>query len=126
MEKWFEQKLTHELKAAKIFTIFSDEGMDVAKIEKLPPIIRFVEPGMIRVEFLEFVLCGTGTCVQGIADNFKFNLAKLALTSMTFTVKDMMGQATCLLRREGMQASFNMIILRHYKSIIYYMNWACV
>ena len=53
--KWIQQKLTHEIKAAKMFTVCDDEGTDVAN---KPLIIRFVnQSGMILEEFLEFVLC---------------------------------------------------------------------
>ena len=56
--KWILQKLTQEIKAAKFFTICADGGTNVANKEQLPLIIRFVDQsGMIREEFLEFVLC---------------------------------------------------------------------
>ena len=38
----------------------------------------------------------------------------------------MMGQATCLVSTERLQPSFNMIILRHYKSIITFLNLCVV
>ena len=42
---------------------------------------------MIREEFLEFVLCDTGTSGQAIADKIKFTLEKL-----TFDLNDLWGQ----------------------------------
>ena len=73
---------------------------------------------MIQEEFLEFVLCDTGTSGQAIADKIKFTLEKLTLDLTTFKDKDMMGQAICLVSTEGLQPSLNMIILRHYTSIV--------
>ena len=59
----------------KIFHSCADEGTDVANKEQLPLIIRFVDQsGMIREEFLEFVLCDTGTSGQAIADKIKFRI----------------------------------------------------
>ena len=80
MGKWIQQKLTQEIKAAKCFTICADDGTDVANKEQLLLIIRFVDQsGMIREEFLEFVLYDTGTFGQAIADKIKFTLEKLTL-----------------------------------------------
>ena len=80
MGKWIQQKLTQEIKAAKLFTVCANERTDVANKEQLPLIIRFVDQsGMIREEFLEFVLCDTGTSGQAIADKIKFTLEKLTL-----------------------------------------------
>ena len=80
MGKWIKQKLTQEIKAAKFFTVCADEGTDVANKEQLPLIIRFVDQsGMIREEFLESVLCDTGTSGQALADKIKFTLEKLTL-----------------------------------------------
>ena len=42
---------------------------------------------MIREEFLEFVLCDTGTSRQAIADKIKFTLEKL-----TLDLNDLRGQ----------------------------------
>ena len=44
---------------------------------------------MIREEFLEFVLCDTGTSGQAIADKIKFTLEKL-----TLDLNDIRGQGT--------------------------------
>ena len=86
--KWIQQKLTQEIKATKIFTVCADEGMDVANKEQLPLIIRFVDiSGMIWEDFLEFVLCDTGTSGQAIADKIKFTLEKL-----TLDLSDLWGQ----------------------------------
>ena len=86
--KWIHQKLTQEIKATKIFTVCADEGMDVANKEQLQLILRFVDQsGMIREEFLEFVLCDTGTSGQAIADKIKFTLEKL-----TLDLNDLRGQ----------------------------------
>ena len=96
--------------------------MDVANKEILPLIVRFVDQsGMIREEFLEFVLRDTGTSGQAIADKFKFLWKSLHLTSTTFEDKDMIEQVTCLVSTEGLQPSFNKIFLRHYMSIVYHM-----
>ena len=72
----------------KFFTVCADEGTDVANKEQLPLIIRFVDQsGMIREEFLKFVLCDTGPSGQAIADKIKFTLEKL-----TLDLKDLRGQ----------------------------------
>ncbi len=63
-------------------------GTDIANKEQLPLIIRFVDlSGIIREEFLEFVLCDTGTSRQAIADKIKFTLEKL-----TLDLNDLRGQ----------------------------------
>ena len=101
--------------------------MDVANKEQLLLITRFVDQsGMIREDFVEFVLCDTGTSGQIIADKINSLWKSLYLTTMTFEDKDMMGQAICLVSTERLQPSFNMIILRHYASTMYHMYWTCV
>ena len=86
--KWIQQNLTQEIKATKFFTVCADEGTDVANKEQLPLVIRFVDQsGMIREEFLEFVLCDTGTSGQAIAEKIKFTLEKL-----TLDLNDLRGQ----------------------------------
>ena len=66
----------------------ADEGTDVANKEQLSLIIRFVDQsGMIREEFLEFMLCDTSTSGQAIADKIKFTLEKL-----TLDLSDLRGQ----------------------------------
>ena len=60
----------------------------MANKEQLPLIIRFVDQsGMIREEFLEFVLCDTGASGQEIANMIKFTLEKL-----TLDLSDLRGQ----------------------------------
>ena len=62
--------------------------MDVTNKELLPLIIRFVDQsGMIREQFLEFVLCDTSTSGQAIADKIKFTLEK-----HTLDLNDLRGQ----------------------------------
>ena len=86
--KWIQQTLTQEIKAAKFFTVYVDEGTNVVNKEQLPLIIRFVDQsGMIREEFLEFVLCDTSTSGQAIAGKIKFILEKL-----TLDLNDLRGQ----------------------------------
>ena len=100
--KWIQQKLTQEIKAAKFFTVCANEGTDVANKEQLTLIIRFVDQsGMIREEFLEFVLSDTGTSGQAVADKSNSLWKSLHLTSTTFEDKDMMEQATCLVSTGG-------------------------
>ena len=58
-------KIVGEIKAAKFFTILADEAVDVSGKEQLALVIRFVdEAGIIREEFLKFILCDEG--VQNI------------------------------------------------------------
>ena len=78
---------TKKAKPQKI-SVCADEGTDVANKEQLPLVIRFVDKsGMIREEFLEFVLCNTSTSEQAIADKIKFTLEKL-----THDLNDLRGQ----------------------------------
>ena len=87
-ESGFNKKLPQEIKVAKVFTVCADEGTDVTNNEQPPLIIRFVDQsGMIRDEFLEFVLCDTGTSGQAIADKIKFTLEML-----THDFNDLRGQ----------------------------------
>ena len=80
MGKWIQQILTQEIKAAKVFIVGADEGTDVANKEQLTLIIRFVDQsGVIREEFLQFILCDNGTSGQAIADKIKFTLEKFTL-----------------------------------------------
>ena len=76
------------MKATKIFTVYAAEVTEVANKEQLALIIRFVDQsGMSREEFLELVLCDTGTSGQAIADQIKFTLEKL-----TLDLNDLRGQ----------------------------------
>ena len=88
MGKWIQQKLTQEIKAANFFTVCADEGTDVANKEQLPLIVRLVDQsGMIRQEFLDFVLCDASISGQAIADKIKFTLEKF-----TLVLNDLQGQ----------------------------------
>ena len=123
MGKWIQQKLTQEIKVANFFTVCADEGTDVANKEQLPLIIRFVDQsGMIREEFLEFVLCDIGTSEQAIADKIKFTLEKFTLDLNNLRGQGYDGAGNNMSGKyRGAEPSFNMIILRHFTSIVYHM-----
>ena len=122
MGKWIQQKRTQEIKAAIFFTVCADEGTDVANIEQLPLIIRFVDQSdTIREEFLEFVLCETSSSGQAIADKIKFTLEKLTLDLNDLQGQGYDGAGNMSGKYRVAAAIIKHDILRHYTSIVYHM-----
>ena len=66
---WIREQIINEVKNAKFFSIYADEASDISNKEQLPLIFRFVdESNTIREEFIDFVLCDTGTTGIAIAE----------------------------------------------------------
>ena len=78
--QWIQEKIVAEVKAAKFFSVCADEAADISNKEQLPLVLRFVdESGTIREEFIEFVLCDSGTTGEAIATKLVSSLQKLGL-----------------------------------------------
>ena len=66
--EWIQEKILLEVRKAKYFTVCADEAADVSNKEQLPLVLRFVdEAGTIREEFVEFILCESGTTGEALA-----------------------------------------------------------
>ena len=62
-----QEKILHEVRAAKYYSVCADEASDVANKEQLSLILRFVDQaGFIREEFISFFLCEYGTTGEAI------------------------------------------------------------
>ena len=67
--EWIRKQIIEEVKTAKFFSICADEAADCSNKEQLPLILRFVdESNTIREEFIDFILCDTGTTGVAIAE----------------------------------------------------------
>ncbi len=59
---WIRAQILEEVKVAKFFAICADEAADCSNKEQLPIVLRFVDmSNTVREEFVDFVLCDTGT-----------------------------------------------------------------
>ena len=66
--EWFQQRIIMEVKEAKYFAVCADEAVDASTREQLPLVLRFIDTnGQIHEEFIEFILCDTGTSGEAIA-----------------------------------------------------------
>ena len=66
--KWIQKQILQEVQKAKYFSVCADEAADVSSKEQLPLVLRFVdEAGAIREEFIEFILCESGTTGEALA-----------------------------------------------------------
>ena len=67
--EWIRNKIIQEVKNAKFFSVCADEAADCSNKEQLPLVLRFVDATKsIREEFVDFILCDTGTSGIAIAD----------------------------------------------------------
>ena len=86
-----------EIKVAKFFTILADEVGDVSGKEQLALVIRFVdEGGIVREEFLKFILCEEGVSGVKLTEYIIFSLNEFGLDIQIVEVKDMMLLFVCL------------------------------
>ena len=89
ISEWFQRKIITKVKAARFFPVCADEAIDASNKEQLPLVFRYVDSeGQGREDFIEFVLCDTGTSGRAIADKIVKNLQKLSLN-----IKNLRGQA---------------------------------
>ena len=66
--EWIRNKIIQEVQSAKFFSVCADEGADCSNKEQLPLVLRFVDASKsIREEFVDFILCDTGTSGSAIA-----------------------------------------------------------
>ena len=62
------EQILCRVRKAKFFSVCADEAADCSNKEQLPLILRFVDvAGTICEEFVDFVLCDTGTTGTVIA-----------------------------------------------------------
>ena len=67
--EWIRKQIINDVKSAKFFSVCADEAADSSNQEQLPLILRFVDDSnSIREEFVDFVLCNTGTTGVAIAE----------------------------------------------------------
>ena len=67
--EWIQEKILHEVRAAKYFSVCADEASDVANKEQLSLILRFVDQaGLVREEFISFFLCEYGTTGEAVSN----------------------------------------------------------
>ena len=65
----YKKKILHEVRAAIYFSVCADEASGVANKEQLSLILRFVDQaGMVREEFLSFLLCEYGTTGEAVSN----------------------------------------------------------
>ena len=78
--EWIREQVLQEVRNAKFFSVCADEAADFSNKEQLPLVIRFVDAtDSIREEFVDFVLCDTGTTGNAIADKILGTLAVYGL-----------------------------------------------
>ena len=78
--EYIQQHILTEVREATCFSLCADEAVDAGNKEQLPLVLRFVDnENQIREEFIQFVLCDTGTTGEAIALNILGSLEKLAL-----------------------------------------------
>ena len=66
--EWIREQILCRVRKAKFFSVCADEAADCSNKEQLPLILRFVDvAGTICEEFVDFVLCDTGTTGTAIA-----------------------------------------------------------
>ena len=67
--QWIRKQLIQEVQNAKFFSVCADEAADCSNKEQLPLVLRFVDASKsIREEFVDFILCDTGTSGSAIPD----------------------------------------------------------
>lgn len=67
--EWIREKILHEVREAKFFSVIADEAADCSNKEQLPLVLRFVDSsGVIREEFIEFIFCDTGTTGSALSN----------------------------------------------------------
>ena len=78
--EYIQQHILTEVREATCFSLCADEAVDAGNKEQLPFVLRFVDnENQIREEFIQFVLCDTGTTGEAIALKILGSLEKLAL-----------------------------------------------
>ena len=96
------------MKSAKFFSICANEVADSSNQEQLPLILRFVDSNSIREEFVDFILCNTGTTGVAIAEKL------LAINLNIFVDRPMTGQVTWPVNVEELQQVSCQISLKQY------------
>ena len=77
--EWIQEKILQEVRKAKYFSVCADEAADASNKEQLPLVLRFVdEVGAIR-EFVEFILCESGTTGEALTRTIISTLERFAL-----------------------------------------------
>lgn len=86
--EWIRNHIIQEVLEARFFSVCADEATDAANKEQLPLVVRFVDKNdTIREEFVDFVICDTGTTGVALA-------AKIteALENYGLDLRDLCGQ----------------------------------
>ena len=76
----YRQPIITKAKAASFFSVCADEAIHASNKEQLPLVLRYIDSeGQAREDFIEFILCDTGTSGRAIADKIVQTLQKLSL-----------------------------------------------
>ena len=68
--EWIRKQIIQEVQNAKFLSVSADEAADISNKEQLPLVLHFVDANStIREEFVDFVLCDTGTSGSAVAHN---------------------------------------------------------
>ena len=75
-----KKKIIQEIQNANFFSVSADEAADISNKEQLPLLLLFVvATNTIREEFVDFVLCDTGTSGKAIAEKILGALEEFGL-----------------------------------------------
>ena len=78
--EWIREQVLQEVRYARYFSECADEAADCSNKEQLLLVIHFVyATGSIREEFVDFVLCNTGTRGNAIAEKIMVALGAYGL-----------------------------------------------
>ena len=79
--EWIRNKIVQEVKHAKFFSVSADEAADSSNKEQLPLVLRFVDAtNSVHEEFVEFILCDTGTSGNAVASKILEALKEYGLS----------------------------------------------
>ena len=78
--EWIQEKILQEVRKAKYFSVCAGEAADASNKEQLPLVLQFVDEAVaIREEFVEFILCKSGTTGKALARTITSTLERFAL-----------------------------------------------
>lgn len=66
--EWIRQQILQEVQRARLFSLCADKAADCSNKEQLPLVLRFMDStNSIGEEFVDFILCDTGTSGSAVA-----------------------------------------------------------
>ena len=80
VEEWIQENILEEVREAKFLSVCADEAADSSNKEQLSLMLRFVDKtGVVREEFISFLLCEFGTTGEALSKIIITALSKYAL-----------------------------------------------